>query len=108
MGQFDHYPDMNHDGKKDIYDCVVFHELMDEDEQQSGSVTSPTEPIRPRDLTEEQRKQLRLNQQIETTVKWIMVIVFAVIALVCFKNINGFTALLGLFSVVAVIRTLTL
>jgi len=39
MGQFDHYPDMNQDGKKDLYDCVTFHEMMGEDEKNNKKNT---------------------------------------------------------------------
>ena len=28
---FDHYPDMNHDGHRDSRDSALFHEMMDED-----------------------------------------------------------------------------
>lgn len=39
---FDHYPDMNHDGKVDIYDVATFHELMDEDEEKDQEEYSYT------------------------------------------------------------------
>jgi len=39
---FDHYPDMNHDGKVDIYDVATFHELMDEDERREQEESYPT------------------------------------------------------------------
>ncbi|MBR5559652.1 MAG: hypothetical protein IKU72_05350 [Oscillospiraceae bacterium] len=108
MGQFDHYPDMNRDGKHDLYDCVTYIDLMEEDEQAEPHMVSSSEPIRPRDLTAEQREEIRLQRQSEEAARWILIAVFAIIAFVCFKNINGFTVLLGLFSVVAIIRALTL
>lgn len=40
MGQFDHYPDMNQDGKHDLYDCVVFHEMAEEDEKNESRSSS--------------------------------------------------------------------
>lgn len=35
MGEFDHYPDMNKDGKVDSYDRAVFHDLMDAEERRT-------------------------------------------------------------------------
>ena len=110
MGEFDHYHDMNHDGKVDSYDRAVFHDLMD---QENGEYRrqrprhNPNE-ILPRDLTPEQRQQLRDQQQAEDIARWVLGIFFALVAWICFKNLNGFTALLGLFSVLSVIRILTL
>ncbi|MBP0962758.1 MAG: hypothetical protein J6Q99_00470 [Oscillospiraceae bacterium] len=110
MGQFDHYPDMNQDGKKDIYDCITYHDLMDEMEGTSSnsSTGSSTPPIRPRDLTAEQRAQLRLEQQAGEVVKWVMIAVFALLAWVCLKNMNGFTLLLGIFFGAGAIRLMLL
>ena len=110
MGEFDHYPDMNHDGKVNSYDRAVFHDLMDEDNaeyKKQRNYHNPNE-ILPRDLTPEQRQRLREQQQAEDTAKWILGIFFGLIAWICFTNVSGFSALFGLFSVVAIIRILTL
>ena len=110
MGEFDHYHDMNHDGKVDSYDRAVFHDLMDQEDgeyRRQRPRHNPNE-ILPRDLTPEQRQQLREQQQTEDVARWVLGIFFALVAWICFKNLNGFTALLGLFSVLSVIRILTL
>lgn len=33
---FSHYPDMDHNGSRDLKDCAMFHEMMDEWDAQSG------------------------------------------------------------------------
>lgn len=33
---FDHYPDMNHDGEKNVEDAILFHSLMDATEDESS------------------------------------------------------------------------
>ena len=35
MGNFDHYPDMDHNGSHDLKDCAMFHDMMDEWDAQS-------------------------------------------------------------------------
>ena len=46
MGNFDHYPDMNRDGKKDSYDSGAFHNLMDEPTTQHNNYkSSPQGPM---------------------------------------------------------------
>ena len=34
---FDHYPDINHDGHRDSRDSALFHEMMDEDAKHYSS-----------------------------------------------------------------------
>ena len=36
MSEFNHYHDMNQDGKVDSYDRAVFRDMMDEEEKQSS------------------------------------------------------------------------
>lgn len=49
---FDHYPDMNHDGVKDVHDAIQFHSEMDavneaDREHRRSGVSGPSIPSSP-------------------------------------------------------------
>lgn len=84
MSEFDHYPDMNKDGKVDSYDRAVFYDLMDEEDKRVS------------------RKNVSYHYQ----PSWGEAI--SMFAILCYEGlllkgsipINGFTMILGLILIV--------
>lgn len=110
MSSFDHYPDMNHDGKHDVRDSALFHEVMSEDTSDSGTWVNEKyydELSRKINLDDDLREKARADRQAESIAKGILLAILGgYILLIMQFPPNGFTAVTGLLAAIGFIRTL--
>ena len=110
MSSFDHYPDMNHDGKHDVRDSALFHEVMNEDTSDSGTWVNEKyydELSRKINLDDNLREKVRADRQAERIAKGILLAILGgYILLIMQFPPNGFTAVTGLLAAIGFIRTL--
>lgn len=109
MSNFDHYPDMDHDGDHDLKDSAMFHDMMDEDSSSGTWVNEKyyDELSRKINRDPELREKARADRRAESIAKGIMLAVFGgYILLIMQFPVNGFTAVTGLLAAIAFIRTL--
>lgn len=104
---FDHFPDMNHDGQKDVHDAIIFHSEMDAVERAdrehrrsgTGGSTISSGPVGSPDWA-----AYVITKGLFIGVPGLFLYLMFTLPL----PINSFTAILALLSIVTILRTLTL
>ena len=104
---FDHYPDVNHDGHHNVEDAIIFHSELDavqqaEREHRRSSVSGSTIHSGPVGSPDWAAYVITKALFIGVPGLFLLLSINGVIP------INGFTAILALFSLITIIRTLTL
>lgn len=104
---FDHYPDVNHDGKHDVEDAIIFHSEMDavneaDREHARSGVSDSTIHSGPVGSPDWAAYVITKALFIGVPGLFLLLSINGVIP------INGFTAILSLLSLVTILRTLTL
>lgn len=98
--KYDHIPDMNHDGKINSHDCALFHEMLDEKQKNEPLYST--------------RGHSGGNEPwtiYHSFAKGLLLLLLGGCLVLLFSGtipINIFTALLGVFSLSAFVRTLIL
>ncbi len=101
---FKHYPDINHDGEKNLEDAVIFHSLMDAAEEQSQ------EEGRTNHAQSGHSKSK--SQALADVIVWgLVAFLFADYLSLLLKGelpFNLFTVFMGLVGVVVILRFISL
>ena len=111
MSNFNHYPDMDHDGEHDLKDSGMFHDMMDEEDCSfhCSNYSPPLYLVRRANDDPIGKAQAKAAREAEAFAKGILLVLCGGFFFILMKGwipLNGFTALLGLISLAGFIRTI--